>query len=139
MSRFRIIALTALALLPASILLYASIRQLFERWFLKRVSFPYLPDDIVWPAVFVASTLGLMSTIWLAWRGTSMSRRQRVALAALALLPALMNIFLLGAMLYLRRITAFNVTAFIVALLSSISTIYLASRSERKPSLESVF
>jgi uncharacterized membrane protein AbrB (regulator of aidB expression) len=34
---------------------------------------------------------------------------------------------------------AFVVTTLIVTLLSSISTIYLAWRSERKPSLDSVF
>jgi hypothetical protein len=102
--------------------------------------------------VFAVSTLSVMSTMWLARRGTSMSRRQRVVLAAPTLLPALINIVVLGTVLSrpliialkLRKASlsfamAFVVTALIVMLLSSISTIYLAWRSERKPSLDSAF
>ncbi|HTO61145.1 MAG TPA: hypothetical protein VMM15_07805 [Bradyrhizobium sp.] len=81
-----------------------------------------------------------------------MSRRQRIALAVPALLPALVNIVVFGTVLSrplmialklkqasLSFAMAFLATALIVMLLSSISTIYLAWRSERKPSLDSVF
>ena len=111
---------------------------------------PY--QSLLLAALFAASTLSILSTVWLAWRGTSMSRRQRIALAVPALLPALVNIVVFGTVLSrplmialklkqasLSFAMAFLATALIVMLLSSISTIYLAWRSERKPSLDSVF
>jgi hypothetical protein len=151
MPRFRIIAATTLALLPALVQLYESGRLLLEGWLVRRTSYG-MPNDFLWTAVFVVATLSVLSTMWLAWRGTSMSGRQRIALAVPALLPALMNIVVLGTVLSrplmialkiekasLSFAMAFLVTALMVMLLSSISTIYLAWRSERKPSLDSVF
>jgi hypothetical protein len=152
MSRFRIIALTALALLPALMLLYASGRGLLDGWLVRHTSDGMPNDVLLLAAIFAASTLSVMSTIWLARRGRSMSRRQRIVLAAPALLPALMNIVVLGTVLSrpliialklkkasLSFAMAFLVTTLIVMLLSSISTIYPAWRSERKQSLDSVF
>ena len=152
MSHFRLIALTALALLPALMLLYASGRGLLDGWLVRRTSDGMPNDFLLLVAIFAASTLSVMSTMSLAWRGMSMSRRQRIVLAAPALLPALMNIVVLGTVLSrpliialklknasLSFATAFIATTLIVMLLSSISTIYLAWRSERKQSLDSVF
>ena len=152
MSRFRLIALTALALLPALMLLYASGRGLLDGWLVRGTSDGMPNDFLLLVAIFAASTLSVMSTMSLAWRGMSMSRRQRIVLAAPALLPALMNIVVLGTVLSrpliialklknasLSFATAFIATTLIVMLLSSISTIYLAWRSERKQSLDSVF
>src|SRR5690348_11117367 len=99
MSRLRIFALTVLALLPALILLVVSGRGLVAGWLVRPTSdgMPY--QSLLLAAMFAASTLSILSTIWLAWRGTSMARRQRIALAVPALLPALVNIVVFGTVL----------------------------------------
>jgi hypothetical protein len=150
MSRFRLIALTALALLPALMLLYVSGKRLFEAWLITRTT--GVRTDFALVGVFAAATMACISTTWLARRGTLMSPGRRIALATPALLLALMSIVVFWRALSEVRIIALKydgeslivgvaivVAGLILMLLSSISTLYLAWRSERKPSLDSVF
>jgi hypothetical protein len=152
MSRLRITALTALALLPALVLLYVSGSDLLGRGLMQRTSTPTPAFVWVWVGDFAVATMGCASTILLAVRGTPMSKGRRIALATPALLPALIGIAIFGIALSHVWIialkdgttssaltAAFVAAGLIVVLLSGISTIVLAWRSERKPSLDSVF